>query len=152
MAYSIICPFCSKVVAVFNIKDSDCRCPCCGKPLDLRKLKKGPHETVECLCCGNCCRYVPELSRRDRDRLKKRLHNWENYIFRLKGKTFFRLKDGRGRLRESSSMIKGCHCVFFEPDTGLCSIHEFKPDQCRKLEAGYSCHGIKKPEIDFSRF
>ncbi|MFH1721624.1 MAG: YkgJ family cysteine cluster protein [Candidatus Altiarchaeota archaeon] len=73
-------------------------------------------DEFECICCGNCCRFrTIDLTKEDIKRIESAGHKGFHEKFG-KGE---RLKRNKGR------------CVFVVDDK--CSIHEIKPEICKKF-------------------
>lgn len=69
-----------------------------------------------CVCCGNCCRFrTVDVTCEDIERIEAAGHK-DFYEEHAGG---YRLKHEKGR------------CVFVKDD--LCSIHDIKPELCRKF-------------------
>lgn len=151
MAYLAVCPACQGEFHIFNYRETMFNCPLCRKRLESSRVSRKKIKSLKCAGCGACCRFVPDLSKEDIQRLTKNLSDWEQKAYQQKGNWHFYTVDSKGRYRTNLTAEKDCYCVFYSRETHLCQIHNFKPHQCRELEASFSCQGEKKPEIDFSR-
>lgn len=151
MAFKSSCPECKETLFLFNFKKRLFSCPYCKKSIDSTKIKKSYLKPVSCQNCGKCCQFVPELSNKDIARLKKKLKDYQKYIFNKKNISYPKLHDINGKIKESHTKVRDYYCIFYDIKNTMCTIHDFKPNQCRKLEASFSCAGHKEEgEVDFS--
>jgi len=151
MGFKSSCSECGTDLYLFNVKKISFNCPICGKIIEYSKLNKKPLKNIECRNCGRCCQYVPELSKNDILKIKKNLKNYKDFLFTKKGVLYPKLHDINGKIKEYTTKYRDFYCIFYNIKEKTCSIHKFKPEQCRNLEASFSCAGHKeKGEVDFS--
>ena len=106
-------------------------------PVAYRRVRIGMmRKKFRCAMCGNCCRFgIIELSPEDVLRIESK--GYQGFYEKDGDTILIRKADGR--------------CVFLE--NSLCSIHDFKPEVCRKFpfflvfgvpyaRGTYTCAGI----------
>ena len=88
---------------------------------------------MECTKCGACCRFVG-ISPGFYVTIKETELNTIPEQLREKAYDGWRMK-----------AILGKHCIAFDPNTNLCTIHEKRPDTCRRHVGGSNvCVSIRE--------
>ncbi|QJA05384.1 YkgJ family cysteine cluster protein [Thermosulfurimonas marina] len=91
----------------------------------------------ECRRCGYCCQgeSTVSLSPQERERIAAFLGLSLEELFQR-----YLVKKGK---RVEMRTVEG-HCIFYDPQEGLCRIHPVKPDRCRQWPLHPSI--LKDPE------
>ena len=152
MAYIIKCSYCKKEIYLFNLHliKNNPPCPSCKKILIINKIKKNKIKKLKCKNCGLCCQFVPEITNKEYMIIKKYISNINDYIYIKDGSFYPYIVNKNNKKRKSLVKINGFYCIFFDINTHLCKIHNYKPDECKKLEPSFKCLNIQKLGIDFS--